>query len=49
MKGNSYSQVLSRTLRPEMSDENAPFLCPNRYTWYTPDSAVVESAARCPI
>ena len=30
VKGNSYSQVLSRTLRPEMSDENAPFLCPNR-------------------
>lgn len=42
VKGNSYSQVLSRTLRPEMSDENAPFLCPNRYTWYTPDSAVVQ-------
>ena len=42
VKGNSYSQVLSRTLRPEMSDDNAPFLCPNRYTWYTPDSAVVQ-------
>ena len=46
VKGNSYSQVLSRTLRPEMSDENAPFLCPNRYTWYTPDSAVVQLGKR---
>ena len=42
VEGNSYSQVLSRTLRPQMSDENAPFLCPNRYIWYTPDSAVVK-------
>ena len=42
VEGNSYSQVLSRTLRPEMSDENAPFLGPNRYTWYTPDSAGVQ-------
>ncbi len=42
VEGNSYAQVLSRTLRPQMSDENAPFLCPNRYIWYTPDSAVVQ-------
>ena len=25
VQGNSYSQVLSRTLRPQMADENAPF------------------------
>ena len=42
VKGNSYSQVLSRTLRPEMADVNAPFLGPNCYTWYTADSAVVQ-------
>ena len=42
VEGNSYSQVLSRSLQPGMADENAPFLGPNRYIWYTPDSAVVQ-------
>ena len=45
VQGNSYSQVLSRTVRAEMSDENAPFLSPNRYSWYTQDSAVVQLGA----
>ena len=41
VEGTSYAQVLSHTVRADMADPNAPFLAPNRYSWYTQDSAVV--------
>ncbi len=45
VKGNSYAQVLSRTVKAEMSDENAPFLCPNRYVDYNGETLVIQHAS----
>ena len=44
VEGNSYAQVLSKSIQANMSDEYAPFLSPNRYSWYTQDSQVVALA-----
>ena len=41
VEGTSYAQVLSQSVEAAMADANAPFLAPNRYSWYTRDSAVV--------
>lgn len=42
VEGNSYSQAFAKNLSVQLTDENAAFLVPNRYAWYTQDSAVVE-------
>ncbi len=41
VEGTSYAQMLSQSVEAAMADANAPFLAPNRYSWYTRDSAVV--------
>ena len=40
--GNKYSSVSSQKIQVDgFSRENACFLCPNQYVYYTPESAVV--------
>lgn len=41
VKGNSYSQVMTKSFDVKMEDEKAAFLCPNRYVDYTPESSMV--------
>ena len=41
LSGNKYAQVGAVTVKAELTDEYAAFLCPNQYVNYTPDSAAV--------
>ena len=43
--GNSYAQVGGMSFSVELEDANAPFLCPNQYVNFTPESQVVAVAA----
>jgi len=45
VSGKSYATVLSLSCPVELADEFAPFLRPNQYVNYAPDSAVVAKAA----
>lgn len=42
--GSKYAVLLSKTISVQLSDEFAPFLRPNQYVNFTPDSAVVAKA-----
>lgn len=42
VKGNKYSTAGKLTLKAELNNENAPFLCPNQYVNYTADSPAVQ-------
>lgn len=44
VSGSKYAVVLSQTVDVELSDEFAPFLRPNQYVNYRPDSPVAEKA-----
>ncbi|MBQ8326672.1 MAG: transglutaminase domain-containing protein [Lachnospiraceae bacterium] len=44
VQGNEYFQVLSETVSIDITNEFGPFLYPNQYVWFTPDSACVEKA-----
>ena len=39
---NMYALVLSQDIKAEISDEFKPFLYPNQYVWFTPDSETVK-------
>lgn len=43
--GNSYAQAGGMSFSVELEDANAPFLCPNQYVNFTPESQVVAVAA----
>ena len=43
--GNSYAQAGGMSFSVELEDVNAPFLCPNQYVNFTPESQVVAVAA----
>lgn len=45
VKGNSYAQLLSKTIEVKMDDENAAFLCPNRYVDYDGETKALEHAS----
>ncbi|WP_050698327.1 transglutaminase-like domain-containing protein [Anaeromassilibacillus senegalensis] len=45
ISGTSYATVVSVTFTAALKDEFAPFLLPNQYVNYTPDSQVVKKAA----
>ena len=45
ISGNSYSTVLSATFSAQLKDEFAPFLLPNQYVDYTPESQIVTKAS----
>lgn len=42
VKGNKYSTAGKVSLKAELADENAAFLCPNQYVNYTSDSPAVQ-------
>lgn len=42
VKGNKYSTAGKVSLKAELGDENAAFLCPNQYVNYTADTAAVQ-------
>lgn len=44
VKGTQYVQVFTCTVRVELVSENAAFLCPSQYVWYTADSQAVQKA-----
>ncbi|MDR0357835.1 MAG: transglutaminase-like domain-containing protein [Clostridiales Family XIII bacterium] len=44
IEGNKYAQATKRTITAEISDEFSPFLRPNQYVYYTPDSEAVAMA-----
>lgn len=44
VKGNRYSQKAKIKLSVTLEDEQAPFLCPSQYVWYTQDSPAVAAA-----
>lgn len=47
-KSTDYKQLFSKTITVKLKDENAPFLAPNRFSWYTKDTkAVAKSAEIC--
>jgi transglutaminase-like putative cysteine protease len=48
VSGTSYSVAYSTGLTVALKDEFAPFLMPNQYVNYGPDSAVVKKAAELP-
>lgn len=41
ISGNRYSQASSLNFKAKLSDENAPYLCPNQYVWYEETGSVV--------
>lgn len=45
VSGTKYSSVVSVTCEVSLEDEFAPFIRPNQYVNYTPESAVVKKAA----
>lgn len=48
VKGTQYAQDSSYAFDVSLADENAAFLCPNQYVWYTKDSpAALASAEIC--
>lgn len=44
VSGNRYAQAGSVSFEAELEDERAPFLCPNQYVNYAPDSPAVAAA-----
>lgn len=44
VKGNSYAQLLAKTIEVKMDNELAAFLCPNRYVNYDGDTKAVKYA-----
>lgn len=42
--GDQYSPILAQMLQLQLSDEFAPFLCPNQYVDFTPDDQAVSLA-----
>lgn len=47
-KGDQYAKVFSKSLTATLINENAAFLCPSQYVWYTPTTtAVVKSFELC--
>ena len=46
VSGTSYSTLYSTTVNVKLTDEFAPFLLPNQYVNYTPDTLVVQEAAK---
>lgn len=44
VRGNSYAQLLSKTINVKMDDEKAAFLCPNRYVSYDGDTQIINYA-----
>lgn len=44
VSGNQYSQASSQSLKVELTDPNAPYLCPNQYVWYTEESETVQKS-----
>lgn len=48
VKGTSYSRIFNKSFNVELNNENAAFLCPNQYVWYTPSTeAVAKSFEIC--
>lgn len=43
-KGTSYNQQSMKSVKVKIADENAVFLYPNLYAWYTKDSSIVQVA-----
>lgn len=41
VKGNSYKMLLERTVKVQLDDEKAAFLCPNRYVKYSEELQVI--------
>ncbi|MDO4546786.1 MAG: transglutaminase-like domain-containing protein [Clostridia bacterium] len=39
--GNRYTQEASQNFNVKLSSDDAPFLCPNQYIWYTQESPAV--------
>lgn len=46
VKGNSYAQVLTKSIDVKMKDNYSAYLCPNRYVNYSPESTVVALGAQ---
>lgn len=46
VKGNSYAQVLTRSIDVKMETDYSAYLCPNRYVTYDEDSSVVALGAQ---
>lgn len=44
VSGNKYTQKAQVNFSAKLSDENACFLCPSTYVWYTPDSPAVKKS-----
>lgn len=48
VKGSSYAEVASKKITVQLSSDNAPYLCPSQYVWYTEyTDAVAKSYEIC--
>lgn len=46
LSGTKYVQIFSQSVSVSLEDEFLPFLYPNQYVWFTPDSQAVKKASQ---